>query len=351
MNRYLWILANIYVFLALNLSIQAQESSQTATPTSQPVAQPVKQAKQFLDGLDPAQKAKALLPIESAVRTNWHFIPMATRKGLPLMEMNDSQKNAALELLRSCVSPLGFQQAEKIMRMESLLKTIEGDKGQNERNPVKYYFTIFGQPALEQRWGISIEGHHLSLNFVLRGNEIVDSTPQFFAANPAELKSEYEGFKKGLAILKPEQQLAFDLFNSLPADQQQKATLAGQTPTEIRAAGQPQPPGDAPQGIAAAELNESQQKTLKQLLTTYTDKMRKPVADNRWKLIEEAGWDKVKFSWSGSAQEGKGHYYIVQGPTFLVEFINVQPDAAGNPANHIHCVWRDMTGDFDLPIH
>jgi len=27
----------------------------------------------------------------------------------------------------------------------------------------------------------------------------------------------------------------------------------------------------------------------------------------------------------------------------------VQPDAEGNPANHIHCMWRDRTGDFDLP--
>lgn len=33
-----------------------------------------------------------------------------------------------------------------------------------------------------------------------------------------------------------------------------------------------------------------------------------------------------------------------------VEFVNMQADAAGNPANHIHCVWRDMNGDFDLPI-
>jgi len=24
--------------------------------------------------------------------------------------------------------------------------------------------------------------------------------------------------------------------------------------------------------------------------------------------------------------------------TFSIEFVNVQPDAEGNPANHIHCV-------------
>ena len=30
--------------------------------------------------------------------------------------------------------------------------------------------------------------------------------------------------------------------------------------------------------------------------------------------------------------------YRVEGTTFSIEFVNVQPDAEGNPANHIHCV-------------
>jgi hypothetical protein len=27
-----------------------------------------------------------------------------------------------------------------------------------------------------------------------------------------------------------------------------------------------------------------------------------------------------------------------RGTTFSIEFVNVSPDAEGNPANHIHCV-------------
>ena len=37
----------------------------------------------------------------------------------------------------------------------------------------------------------------------------------------------------------------------------------------------------------------------------------------------------------------KGHYYRVQGPTFLMEYDNTQ-----NDANHIHAVWRDFDHDF-----
>jgi hypothetical protein len=34
-------------------------------------------------------------------------------------------------------------------------------------------------------------------------------------------------------------------------------------------------------------------------------------------------------------------YYRIQGPTFIIEYDNVQ-----NDANHIHTVWRDFDGDF-----
>ena len=66
--------------------------------------------------------------------------------------------------------------------------------------------------------------------------------------------------------------------------------------------------------------------------------------------IDKAGIDRVHFAWSGATEPGIGHYYRLQGPTFLIEFINVQRDSAGNPANHIHAVWRNMAGDFGVAL-
>ena len=74
------------------------------------------------------------------------------------------------------------------------------------------------------------------------------------------------------------------------------------------------------------------------------------VATERLSAIEQAGFEKVYFAWMGAEKPGIGHYYKIQGPTFLIEFVNTQADAAGNPANHIHCLWRDMRGDFGIPI-
>lgn len=337
----------------------AQEKPATSKPQPTATAQAnqnkapqlLPSAKAFLASLDDTQREKAVLTYDSEKRVQWHFIPMQTRKGLPIMEMEDSQKKLAMTLLRSALSELGYNKATKIMSLEKVLKQLEGDKGTNERNPEKYYFTLFGTPAPQQAWGLSIEGHHLSLNFSLTGNRIVDSTPQFFATNPAKLMDSYgDEFPKGLEVLGAEERLGFELAKSLSEEQFAKAKLPGETPSEIRGAGEPQPSTTVLGGIAAAELTAEQQETLKKLMTAYTKKMKPGVQKARWQLIDEAGFDKIQFGWSGATKPGVGHYYVIQGPTFVIEFINVQPDAAGNPANHIHCVWRDMQGDFDLPV-
>ena len=61
--------------------------------------------------------------------------------------------------------------------------------------------------------------------------------------------------------------------------------------------------------------------------------------------IRQAGPDGVEFAWAARPTARQPHAYRVQGPTFLIEFNNTQ-----NGANHIHCVWRNMLGDFGIPL-
>jgi len=65
------------------------------------------------------------------------------------------------------------------------------------------------------------------------------------------------------------------------------------------------------------------------------------VARARLDRIRRAGLDRVKFAWMGGLEKGEGHYYRIQGPSFLIEYDNTQRNA-----NHIHTVWRDFTGDW-----
>ncbi|WP_417738670.1 DUF3500 domain-containing protein [Rosistilla oblonga] len=310
----------------------------------------VQSANAFLSTLDDAAKSKALLAYDAAERTKWHFIPMPTRKGLVIRDMNPAQKAAALRLLRAALSESGYEKSRRIMSLEAVLLELEGPKSKGRRDPEKYYVTLFGEPNDTQPWGFSFEGHHMSLNFVVEGGKIVDSTPQFFASNPAEIKNDVSGpLKKGTRVLRDEEQLAFDLMASLQSSQREKAIFAAEAPAEISDAGEPQPTAPKLVGISYASLNGQQQEMLRSLVDVYIDSMTAEVAVDRRQIIDNDGWNDVHFAWGGALKTGIGHYYRVQGKSFLIEFVNTQPDAAGNPANHIHCVWRDLTGDFNLP--
>lgn len=310
-------------------------------------------ATAFLSMLSAEQKAKAVMDFESPQRVDWHFIPKE-RKGLPIKEMNAEQKAAALALLRSSLSEIGYDKATKIMELEHILHVLETERNTNRfaRETDRYFFTVFGKPAETGKWGLSVEGHHLSLNFVVEDGKVVSSTPTALGANPATVKNEVAGGQPvGTRLLAKEEQLAFDLLHSLNESQAKKAIFADKAIQEVRGAGEPQPPADERVGISFAELDASQQRLMKQLVVAYVDNLPEEVREARMQAILASGPENVRFAWAGATQPGVGHYYRVQGPTFLIEFVNTQPDAAGNIANHIHTVFRDMRGDFGIPVN
>lgn len=306
-------------------------------------------ADAFLETLDEGQRETATVPYDSPKRVDWHFIPMDSRKGLAIKEMNTSQRTGALRLVRAALSEVGYDKTGKIMELETVLRKLEGDDRNWPRDSELYYVTLFGSPNDSDPWGLSFEGHHLSLNFVCRDGKVVDSTPQFMGANPAIMHDDVDGpFGKGTRVLGDEEVLAFDLVKSLTESQAEVAVLAEEAPSEIRFAGEPQADVDEPEGISYERLNGDQKELLKRLVFTYTDNAAGPVAKERRELIDRAGWDSIRFAWAGPKKPGIGHYYRIRGEGFLIEFVNTQPDASGNPANHIHAVFRDLTGDFDL---
>lgn len=309
-------------------------------------------AKKYVAKLDDEQKAIGLLPYDSEQRVGWHFIPKDYRKGVQAKTMTAEQREAAFELLKTALSEVGYTKATTIMSMESLLQELKKDPNKGPiRDRLRYYWTVFGTPDDDGRWGLSIEGHHLSLNFVVDKGHVLSSTPTFFAANPTIVQHESAGGPpKGTRVLAKEETLAFDLLTSLDETQRSAAVIDEKAPREIRAAGEAAAPAYAADGLCANRLNAAQGKILRQLVTHYANNLPADLAQARLSAIREAGVEKVYFAWAGADRPGIGHYYRIQGPTFLIEFVNTQPDAAGNPASHIHCVWRDPNGDFAIPV-
>ncbi|MCE9608248.1 MAG: DUF3500 domain-containing protein, partial [Planctomycetia bacterium] len=75
-------------------------------------------ADAFLASLDAGRREKATMAYDNAARTDWHFIPKPTRKGLQIREMDQAQRKAALALLRASLSQTGYDKAAKIMELE-----------------------------------------------------------------------------------------------------------------------------------------------------------------------------------------------------------------------------------------
>ncbi len=258
--------------------------------------------------------------------------------------MTPEQKQAAMDLLKAGTSPGGDQKATTIMSLESILRELEKG-GALVRDPGWYFLTVFGKPSAQGKWGWRIEGHHLSLNFTVDNGRVLSSTPAFFGANPATVMS---GPRKGLRTLPEVDDLARELFKTLN-DDQRKLAFQGRDKQFSEVAGQtPAPKVGVPKGLPASKMSVEQRDLLVRLLRSYADRMPADVAEHEMAEVTEAGIESVHFAFAGGVQQGERHSYRIQGPTFLVEFLNVQDDSARNPANHIHSAWRNTKGDFGL---
>ncbi len=330
-HAYPYRLSFLFLFLLL---ITSRGQAQSSTDKNNAAAA----AKQFLQTLDADSRKQANFDWTDAERFNWNFVPMA-RKGLPLKAMNEQQRKAALHLLQTCTSTQGYKKATSIMAMETVLKALE-NRGPDDhyRDPINYYFSIFGEPGLQKPWGWRVEGHHVSLNFTAVNNSLVAGTPAFFGSNPGIVPS---GPEKGKQILKEETEVAFELLHALDKTQLSQAMIATDAPREIITGNKRKAMLLDPPGLPYSKMTSSQQQLLKHLVAVYVDNYTKLMADILLKEITAAGWDKMSFAWAGASAWGGGHYYRIQNPAILIEYDNTQ-----NNGNHVHTVLRDLQHDF-----
>ena len=328
--------------LAVATAIVASFVGAATFASQKSAATMAKAATQFLGSLSPEQKAEAALPFDSDDRLRWHFIPneMFPRKGLMIKDMNEAQRRLAHDLLRSGLSARGYNKVTAIIELEDILRAIEAG-GKMARDKEEYLFSVFGSPAATGNWGWRVEGHHISIRFTIADGAVrrqLSSSPMFLGANPAEVR---DGDKKGLRVLGEEEDAARALVMALSADQQKQAVINAVAPNDIVTMNKNDIAPLPDQGITFAALQPGQQAMLTRLIEVYTSNMETDVAAERMARITAAGIDQVRFAWAGEIEKGKKHYYMVQGPTFLIEYDNTQ-----NNGNHIHSVWRDFNGDF-----
>jgi hypothetical protein len=305
-------------------------------------------ADAFLKSLTPEQRQQASFAVEGDEWTHWHFIPtdMFARKGLTIKSMTEPQRRLARTLLESGLSQRGYLTATSIMELETVLGALESARQTDDarrgramvRDPERYFFSVFGTPSPAGTWGWRVEGHHVSLHFLVVNGTMVSSSPSFFGSNPAEVR---QGPRKGQRILAAEEDSARAFYLALSAAQQKQALISVDAPGDILTTNKVAVDPLNPVGISASALDASQRDLLMKVVDSYVSLMASDIAEDRMARLRKAGLDQITFAWAGDRERGKKHYYRVQGPTFLIEYDNTQDDA-----NHIHSIWRDFEGDF-----
>lgn len=299
-------------------------------------------ARNFLDSLEGDQQRRVLFPLGDPERFNWNYMP-GPRRGVPLREMTEAQRQSALALLKSALSRQGYEKATGIMALELILGELEGrGAGDRVRDPGGYFLTLFGTLRQGEPWGWRIDGHHLSLTFTAMTQELVATTPAFLGANPAEV---LHGPAQGWRVLRDEEELGRKLLLALEASQREQALIAAMAPRDIITGTGREILIAEPGGLPAAEMTPAQREALMQLVGLYARNLRDELAEAHLNRIRRAGVDKLHFAWAGRAARGEGHYYRIHGPTVLIEYDNTQ-----NNANHIHTVMRDLENDFGLDL-
>ncbi len=313
-----------------------------------------KSVASFVDGLTPLQKKRALVGFADTMRTEWNNLPVGLRArvGINIGSLTDVQRKSLHRILSAALSSQGYLKATGVMHMDNLLnmyydtllqrKEINEDLHSRMRalqwSHKQFYLAIFNLPS-DSIWGFKLEGHHLSLNFTFHQQQLA-VTPFFIGSDPAEYGiSDYAGWR----ILGQEEDLGVKLIHLLSPAQQQKATLSQAVPGDIITAAESGKRLIDYWGLQGSAMNKQQQEVLKQIIREFVFNMEYEKATVEYDKIIKAGIDKVHFGWIGPYDEHKAHYFVLNGPTFLIEFDN---SGFNHEGNHIHAIWREKNNEF-----
>lgn len=335
------IVLSLFVLAVMGALFAAQ------TKTEPPVGQAmIAAATAFRKSLTPEQLKQCSFGYTDEERLNWHFIPRE-RKGLPLRDLEGDALKSARAFIHSGLTEVGFAQTQSIMGLEEVLFILEGNAKdadrvavRERRDPGKYYLSIFGEPADKGLWGWRLEGHHISLNFSIQDGKVVASTPEFFGANPGTIDA---GLDRQIRILGPEEDIARQILKLCTAEQLAVVLVSKTPPKEVPGPGAPQAEVGPAVGLPYAKMSDDQKKLLQDLLNEYLKNLPASIEQERRAEIQQGGLDHIHFAWWGESELNQPHHYRVQGPSFVIEYNNVQ-----NNANHVHSMYRSLKGDFNL---
>lgn len=318
-------------------------------------------AREFVDSLTSAdQRFGALQPLDSPHRRRWtNAFTTWLPPGLLLDDLEPAQREAAIRVVASSMSAAGLDEARKVMKLNEALGDLIGLYRDTLREWV-YWFTIFGEPSEHEPWGWQLMGHHLVLNGLVLGDQVIVS-PVFMGAEMVELD---EGRFVGIKAFVEEHERGLEMIRSLSGARQERAILypsmrSADLPPELAGRVDGRHRGGAGrdnlvlpyEGIAASDLDGPQRDQLVALLETYLGRSAQAPADM---ARAKRHLDETFFAWIGDPDEDGPFYYRVHSPVVLIEFdhhAGIFLTAEEPQPFHVHTIVRMPNGgDYGMAL-
>ncbi len=332
-----------------------REALYSRRPEAAPTAHMVAAARQLLGTLDDDQQQAARHPLNSRVWRAWMNPELyVNRFGLRLDEVASPVRDAVLDLMRASLSAAGFEKLRGCMRTNAFLGQLVG--GPRVMNEFSYNFNLFAEPSQTAPWGWSLYGHHVCVNVMVIGTQMVAS-PVFLGAEPNVID---EGPHAGTRLFATSDQLALDLLHGLPEtvrdavvlypDKRDPSIPAGREVfgDELHLGGMFQDNRVIPyEGARADSFPSSSRDLLCRLAATFVDHLPPGPFEARVEEIR-AHLDDTWLCWIGGSDPDSPFYFRIQSPVVLIEYEHHAGIMLTNehPAKfHTHTIARTPNGN------
>jgi hypothetical protein len=299
-------------------------------------------ARSFLATLSAEQRKMVGFAIDDEAWRMWSNIhPWLMRHGICLADLGSDQRAAALALVRESMSAAAYQCARDVMKLNEHALEITGKP--EEYGEWLYWISIFGTPAPDEPWGWQIDGHHLNLNCLALGDQLV-LTPSFMGSEPVLARF---GKYAGTRVFAAEEEQGQALMRTLSPEERQRATIGQDLPSELLTAAFNDNRQIDYAGIRYDELAPEGRERLTALLATYTGRVRPGHAEICYAEAKRH-LSRTYFAWIGPCDDTNPFYYRIHSPVILAEFDHQSGIVYDNDTpsrDHIHTVVRTPNGN------
>lgn len=302
----------------------------------------VRAAQDYLASLTNDELELGHLPMHDRSWRHWaNGAQFFLRHGLCLEDLRDHQRALALDVMRASLSEGGYGQLLDMMHLNRTIGEIRGEA--DMLNEWVYWVSVYGEPEIRQPWGWQLDGHHVNVNCVFVGDQMV-LTPTFLGAEPVRASA---GRYAGTHVFRPEEAAGVDLFRSFNASQRATSTIADQLPDDLFVGAFRDNFELNLQGLTFAQMTPKQRAIARELVALYVGRM--PAAHARLRLDEVLEHEaETHFAWIGDPGPSGAFYYRLHSPVILVEFEHQRGRMFDNDyptRNHIHTVVRTPNGN------